>query len=164
MRSASRSARAHTVSFGCCSCVPPAFDDISCPKGAAFERFIYTAASGPCPPNSDCSTSTELLASGLLRHDCSNQVPVAVHEVMVSPLDRDDVIKVLMDPTLVALLDQPGPPCPPPTDFGETMSLFAGNTVHKNSVTLCTQTPIASAKGALNKLVFKYLAGKCPKP
>ena len=151
-----------TVSFGCCSCVPPAFDDISCPKSGGFERFLYNAGGGLCPPNSDCSTSTELLASGLLRHDCMGQVPVVVHEAMVPPGDRDSVIAVLTDPALVALLDQPNPPCQPPTDVSESMALFFGGKTHKNSVTLCQQQPIVTARNALAKLVARYLAGKCP--
>jgi hypothetical protein len=151
-----------TVTFGCCSCVPPAFDDISCPKSGAFERFLYNAGGGLCPPNSDCSTSTELLASGLLRHDCMGQIPVVVHEAMVSPGDRDAVIAVVTDPALVALLDQPNPPCQPPTDVSESMALFFGGKTHKNSVTLCQQQPIVTARNALAKLVARYLAGKCP--
>jgi hypothetical protein len=152
------------VSHGCCPCVPPAFDDISCPKTGPFESFHYTVGGGPCPPNSDCVSSTELLASGLLRHDCNGQLPAVVHEALVPPADRDAVIPLLIDPALVALLDQSGPPCLPPTDVFETMVLMAGGVAHKNSVTLCQQPPIATARSALNKLVQRYLAGKCPKP
>ena len=152
------------VSHGCCSCVPPAFDDISCPKAGAFESFLYTKGGGLCPPGGDCTSTTELLASGLLRHDCMGQVPPVVHETIVPPADRDAVVAVLTDPALVALLDQPGPPCQPPTDVSEVMVLMAGGQPHKNAVTLCQQPPIVAARGALEKLVFKYLAGKCPKP
>jgi hypothetical protein len=152
------------VSHGCCSCVPPAFDDISCPRTAAFESFLYTKGGGLCPPGADCSSTTELLASGLLRHDCMGQVPVVVHEATVPAADRDTAIAVLTDPALVKLLDQPGPPCQPPTDISEVMVLSAGGQPHKNSVTLCTQQPIESARSVLDKLVFRYLAGKCPKP
>jgi hypothetical protein len=151
------------VSHGCCPCVPPAFDDISCPRTAAFESFLYTLSGGPCPPNSDCSSSTELLASGLLRHDCMGQLPVAVHEALVPAADRDAVIAVLIDPALVALLAQSGPPCQPPTDVFEGMTLMSGGMIHKNSVTLCQQPPISSARSALQKLVAKYLPAKCPK-
>jgi hypothetical protein len=150
------------VSFGCCSCVPPAFDDISCPKTGAFESFTYSKGGGLCPPSSDCSSFTELRASGLLRHDCMGQLPAVVHEAMVSASDRDAAIAALTDPALVALLDQPGPLCQPPTDVFEGMSLMAGGKVHKNSVTFCTQPPLTAAKGALSKLVAQYLAGKCP--
>jgi hypothetical protein len=150
------------VSHGCCSCVPPAFDDISCPKAGAFESFLYTSGSGPCPPNSDCSSFTELLALGLLRHDCSGQLPVVVHETMIPAVDRDAVIAVLTDPALVALLDQSGPPCQPPTDVFESMTLVAGGKIHKNAVTFCKQPPIETARSALNKLVQRYLISRCP--
>ncbi|HXU83984.1 MAG TPA: hypothetical protein VN914_21465 [Polyangia bacterium] len=151
------------VSVGCCPCTPPAFDDISCPRLGAFESFVDGGGSGPCPPNSDCSWSTELQASGLLRHDCSGQFPMAVHEAMVPAAERDATIAVLTDPALVSLLDLGKPPCQPPTDVGETMTLTAGGKKHSNSVTFCQQPPIENARQALNKLVQKYLIDRCPK-
>jgi hypothetical protein len=152
------------VSLGCCPCAAPAFDDISCPKPATFESFRYEKGAGPCPPNSDCSAFTELQASGLLRVDCYGQVPVTVHEAMVPAADRDAVVATLTDPALVSLLDLGKPPCPPPTDVGESMTLSAGGRKHTNQVTLCQQPPIAAARGALEKLVQTYLPGRCPKP
>jgi hypothetical protein len=148
------------VSVGCCACVAPAFDDISCPP--AFTSFLWTEASGPCPPNSDCSEATELLASGVLRKDCDNQLPVVVHEAMVSAADRDAAIAILSDKALVALLDQPGAPCQPPTDVFESMTLVEGGRTHKNSVTVCPNPPIASARKILDALVEKYLPNRCP--
>jgi hypothetical protein len=151
------------VSVGCCPCTPPAFDDITCPRLGAFESFRHELGAGPCAPNDDCSQFTELQASGLLRVDCYGQVPVVVHEVTLPAAERDAVIATLTDPALVSLLDLGKPPCPPPTDVGETMTLTEGGRKHTNSVTLCQQQPIESARKALEKMVFKYLPGRCPK-
>jgi hypothetical protein len=151
------------LSIGCCPCAAPAFDDISCPRLGAFETFEDNLGAGPCAPNDDCSSFFELRASGLLRVDCYGQVPVVVHEVMVPAADRDATIAVLTAPALVTLLDLGKPPCPPPTDVGETMTLTAGGQRHTNSVTLCTNAPIETARQALIKLAQKYLPGACPK-
>ena len=150
------------VSLGCCPCTPPAFDDISCPRPAAFESFRYTTGSGPCPPNSDCSSMSELLANGTFRHDCDGQLPVVVHETMVSAADRDAAIAVLTDPALVSLLDLGKSPCQPPTDIFEAMTLTAGGRQHTNSVTFCRDAPIEAARRALQKLLEKYLVSRCP--
>jgi hypothetical protein len=143
--------------------VAPAFDDISCPA-PAFQSFRYTVEHGPCPPSSDCSGFTELGASGLLRHDCVGRLPPMVYEAMVSAADRDAAIAVLTDPALIAALDLGKPPCQPPTDLFETMILVAGDRMHGNSVTGCMQPPIAAARAMLDKLVQKYLAGRCGIP
>jgi len=98
-----------------------------------------------------------------LRVDCYGQVPVVVHEATVPAADRDAAIATLTDPALVTLLDLGKPPCPSPTDIGESMTLTAGGRKHTNSVTLCPQPPIASARKTLENLVQKYLPGRCPK-
>ena len=139
---------------------PPDDDDppdASPPDEGEFRRFRRFTAGGPCPDDLDCAGYIELRHDGRLLVDRIDELPVVVHKAQVSQEDLDAAVAVLTDPDLVALLDLAGPPCEPPTDIYDSMLLVEEDARHSNSVTFCTDAPIAAARAALDDLVETYL-------
>jgi hypothetical protein len=128
------------------------------PETVGFRRFTRAFGGGPCPDDIDCAGSIELRQNRRLLVDREGEFPVVVHEATVSPADLERVAAILSDPALVALLDRGEPPCDPPSDSYDTMTLLddAGET-HANSVTGCADDPIAAARAALDDLAATYV-------
>jgi hypothetical protein len=121
-----------------------------------FECFTRSWGAGPCPPDADCSAFIELCAGGALRYDRFGETPVVIHETTVTPDELASAIEVLTDPDLVALLDLDEPPCEPPTDIGENMTLVARGVEHSNSTTACSDPPLVAARETLQALADAY--------
>jgi hypothetical protein len=124
-----------------------------------FESFTRAWGAGPCPPEADCAAFIELHADGTLRYDRFGETPVVIHEATVTAQELAGAIEVLTDPDLVALLDLGEPPCEPPTDIGENMTLVARGVEHSNSTTVCDDPPLVAARETLQALVDAYWPG-----
>ncbi len=126
------------------------------PTAGAFESFRRTSSAGPCPADSDCSGFVELDADGTLLFDRFDELPVMVHEAQVTAEERDHAIDALTAAALVTLLDLGEPPCTPPSDVFESMTLEAGGSEHRNDVTFCDDPPLVAARAALDQLTQAY--------
>jgi hypothetical protein len=124
-----------------------------------FESFTRSWGAGPCIPEEDCAAFIELRADRTLRYDRFGETPVVVHEATVTAEELAGAIEVLTDPQLVALLDLDQPPCEPPTDIGESMTLVARGVEHSNSTTVCSDPPLVAARETLQALVDTYWPG-----
>ncbi len=127
------------------------------PPDGEFRRFRHTFGGGPCPDDVDCSGYIDLRRDGRLLVDREGELPVVIHEAQVSAGDMEEVVAVLTDPDLVALLDLAQPPCEPPTDVYEDMTLVVDSQRHGNAVTFCDDAPIVAARAALADLADRYL-------
>lgn len=131
--------------------------------GGQFDSFRMTWGSGPCPPNSDCEGSIELLADGTLRLDtpcsgflaCDGLLP-GTYEAVVSYDDLDAAIAALTAPDLIELLDGVRPVCQPPTDIYESFAVVIDDVEHGNETTTCDAEPLQRARDELSELVEKY--------
>jgi hypothetical protein len=122
----------------------------------AYESFVRSSSAGPCAEDTDCFGSTELTADRVLLVDRFGELPVVIHQAEVTPEELDAAVAVFTDRDLVALLDLGEPPCVPPSDIDEQMTLFAGGAQHSNSVTLCEDPPLEAARAALDDLAATY--------
>lgn len=123
----------------------------------AFESFRHSTAGGLCPDDLDCAGFIELTADRVLLVDKNGELPVVVHEAEVTVAELDDALPVLTDRALIALLDKAEPPCIPPSDVFEDMTLLeGGGRQHSNSVTFCEDEPIAAARATLRALADAY--------
>lgn len=128
-----------------------------------LESFRRDWGYGLCIPEADCSGYVELLADGTLRFDapcpmgmeCDSSV-AGSYQVMLSAEERDEAIAALSDDGLVALLDREDPPCTPPTDIAETMTLVTSSGSYSNTTTLCDQAAIEAARAVLDELIARY--------
>jgi hypothetical protein len=107
-------------------------------------------------PEADCEGFMELLDDGTLRYDRFGETPVVIHQASVTPEELDDAIEVLLDPELMALLDRSEPPCVPPTDIFEAMTLVVAGVEHSNSTTACEDPPLSAARQTLQGLIDIY--------
>ena len=82
---------------------------------------------------------------------------MVIHEAQVSAGDLADIIPILTDADLVALLDLHQPRCEPPTDVFEDMTLVDDDRRHSNAVTFCDDAPIAAARAAITDLADQYV-------
>lgn len=123
---------------------------------APFRRFTRTFGGGPCPDGEDCSGSIEVRQNGRLLVDRLGEVPAVVHEATITGAELDEVVAVVTDPDLVALLDLRQPPCDQPTDVWDAMTLVVDETRHDNDVTFCDDEPIVAARAALDELAAAY--------
>lgn len=121
-----------------------------------YESFARSNSAGPCTGDMDCFGSTELTVDRVLLVDRFGELPVVIHQAEVTPEEFDAAVAVFTDPDLVALLDLGEPPCEPPTDVVEQMTLYAGGLQHSNSVTLCDDAPLAAARTVLDDLATTY--------
>jgi len=122
-----------------------------------FESFRYSTAGGLCPDDMDCVGFIELTSDRVLMVDRNGELPVVVHQAEVTAGELADAVPVLTDRALVALLDLGEPPCVPPSDVFEEMTLVEGSgRQHKNSVTFCEDAPIAAARATLRALADAY--------
>lgn len=131
--------------------------DASPPDESEFRRFRRSTAGGPCPDDVDCSGYIDLRHDGRLLVDRDGELPVVVHQAQVSQADLDAAVPVLTDPALVALLDRAQPPCEPPSDIFDSMTLVEEDARYSNGVTFCTDEPIAAARAVLDDLAETYL-------
>jgi hypothetical protein len=122
----------------------------------AYESFVRSSSAGPCPDDMDCFGSTELTVDRVLLVDRFGELPVVIHQAEVTPEELDAAVAVFTDRDLVALLDLGEPPCVPPSDVDEQMTLFAGGLQHSNSVTLCDDPPLEAARTTLDDLATEY--------
>ena len=123
----------------------------------SFESFRYSTAAGPCPDDMDCAGFIELNSDRVLLVDRNGELPVVVHQAEVTVGELDDAVPVLTDRALIALLDLGEPPCVPPSDVFEDMTLReGGGRQHSNSVTFCDDAPIAAARAKLRALADAY--------
>lgn len=127
------------------------------PPEGEFRRFTRTFGGGPCPEDVDCGGSIDLRRDGRLLVDRVGELPVVVHEAQVSAGDLADVIPILTDADLVRLLDLQQPPCEPPTDVYEDMTLVDADRRHSNGVTFCDDAPIVAARAAITDLADRYV-------
>ena len=133
---------------------PDTFD--AAPLGA-FESFRHSTAGGLCPDDMDCAGSIELTSDRVLLVDKNGELPVVIHQAEVTVAELDDALPVFTDPALIALLDLGEPPCLPPSDVFEDMTLTeGGGRQHTNSVTFCDDAPIATARETLRALADAY--------
>ena len=123
---------------------------------SSFESF-KTFRGGFCPPDVDCSGSIELLADGTLKVDRFNDLNGGIHTATVNDFDLHAAIKVLTNSGLIQILDAGSPPCTPPTDIFESLSLVDGDGEHRVGVTFCNGPEIDAARDTMNTLVEKYL-------
>ena len=121
-----------------------------------YESFVRSTAGGPCADDMDCFGSTELTADRVLLVDRFGELPVVIHQAEVTPEEFDAAVPVFTDRDLVELLDLGEPPCEPPTDVVEQMTLYAGGLQHSNSVTTCEDAPLEAARAALDDLATTY--------
>ena len=122
-----------------------------------FESYRHSTAGGLCPDDLDCAGFIELTADRVLLVDKNGELPVVVHEAEVTVAELDDALPVLTDRALIALLDLGEPPCVPPSDVFEDMTLSeGGGRQHSNSVTFCEDEPIAAARATLRALADAY--------
>ncbi len=112
---------------------------------------------GFCPPTIDCTSSIELLADGSLKVDRMGEINGGVHQAQVTDVDLADAIEVLTNPDLITILSASAPPCDPPTDIFESMSLVDSAGEHRVGVTFCSGPELDAARQSLNALVEKYL-------
>ena len=123
----------------------------------AFESFRYSTAAGLCPDDMDCVGFIELTSDRVLLVDRNGELPVVVHQAEVTVGELDEAISVLTDRALIAILDLGEPPCLPPSDVFEEMTLLeGGGRRHSNSVTFCEDAPIAAARARLRALADAY--------
>lgn len=120
---------------------------------ASFKTF----RGGFCPPQIDCTGSVELLADGTLNVDLLGDVDGGIHSAVVNDFDLHAAIKVLTAPGLIGVLDAVAPPCEPPTDIFESLSLVDGDGEHRQSVTGCSGPEIDAARATMSGLMEKYL-------
>lgn len=126
-------------------------------EDVTFGSFRLFRTHGPCDPDMDCSGFIELQENGTLLVDRFNgdEVP---EQATVSDADLEDAILVLTNAELISLLDLDQPPCDPPTDIYETMTLTEIDGLsHDNSTTFCDQAPLQAARDILNRLADEYL-------
>ena len=123
---------------------------------SSFVSF-KTFRGGFCPPDIDCSGSVELLADGTLNVDRFNDANGGIHTAIVNDFDLRAAIKVLTAPGLIDILDAGSPPCVPPTDIFESLSLVDGDGEHRESVTGCGGPEIDAARATMSSLMEKYL-------
>jgi hypothetical protein len=130
--------------------------DLADGGSGGFVSFRYAIGYGPCPPEMDCSSFTELLADGTLRYDRDDETPVVVHEMVIEPDDFTAAVEAFTDPALIAILDLGEMPCEPPSDVGESMTLVDDGGEHTNSVTFCKDPPLVAARDMVEELTSKY--------
>jgi hypothetical protein len=123
---------------------------------SSFQSF-KTFRGGFCPPQMDCTGSVELLADGTLNVDRFNDANGGIHSAMVNDFDLHAAIEVLTAPGLIGVLDAAAPPCEPPTDIFESLSLVDGAGEHRQSVTGCGGPEIDAARATMTGLMEKYL-------
>ncbi len=123
---------------------------------SSFVSF-KTFRGGFCPPQIDCSGSIELLADGTLLVDRFDDIDGGIHSASVNEFDLRAAIKVLTDPGLLEVLDAGTPPCTPPTDIFESLSLVDADGEHQESVTGCGGAEIDAARATMNSLMQNYL-------
>lgn len=126
------------------------------PPDAEFRRFRRSLGGGPCPDGEDCSGYVDVRRDRRLLVDKLGEVEPVIHEAEITQAELDEVIRVVTDPDLVAILDLGRPPCEPPTDVFESMMLVLDDGRHGNSVTFCDDAPLVAARAALDDLVDAY--------
>lgn len=126
-------------------------------EGSTFGSFRLFRSHGPCEPDMDCSGFIEFRDDGTLLVDRFNGSTLP-EQATVSDSDLAEAILVLTDAELVTLLDLDEPPCIPPTDIWESMTLTELDGLeHDNGTTFCDQAPIVAARNLLNRLADEYL-------
>ena len=122
-----------------------------------FERFQMEFVAGPCPPEADCDGFVELLADGTLSVEEFGDITDTVVVAQVSAQDLADAIAVFTDPALVALLDDTEPPCVPPDDIFEQMTVEIDGMLFDNSTTACKNAQIVAARDMAMQLQDTYV-------
>lgn len=121
-----------------------------------FRRFTRVFGGGPCPEDVDCVGSIEVRQNGRLLVDRLGEFPAAVHEATITAAELDDIVEVVTDPALVALLDLHQSPCGDVADAWDEMTLLDDTVRHDNVVTFCDDAPIVAARAALDDLAAAY--------
>ncbi len=126
------------------------------PPPADFRRFTRTFGGGPCPADEDCTGFIEVRQTGRLLLDRIGELPVVVHQATITAVELDQVVTVVTDPDLVALLDLGHSPCAEVADAWDQMTLLDDGARHDNVVTFCDDAPIVAARTALDDLSAAY--------
>jgi hypothetical protein len=124
---------------------------------ASFRRFTRVFGGGLCPADTDCTGSIEVRQNGSLLVDRLGEFPAVVHQATISAAELDQVVAIVTDPELVALLDLRHPPCPEVADAWDQMTLFEDDARHDNVVTFCDDDPIVAARAALDELAAAHV-------
>jgi hypothetical protein len=127
------------------------------PPPADFRRFTRVFGGGPCPADTDCTGSIEVRQNGRLLVDRLGEFPAEVHEATITAGELDEIVAIVTDPDLVALLDLRHPPCPEVADAWDEMTLVDDDASHDNVVTFCDDDPIVAARAALDDLAAAYV-------
>jgi hypothetical protein len=126
-------------------------------EGVTFGSFRLFRSHGPCPMDMDCTGFIELQNDGTLIVDRFND-DGRQEQATVSDSDLADAIVVLTNAELISLLDLEEPPCVPPTDIWESMTLTEiDGREHDNGTTFCDQAPLQAVRDLLNGLADEYL-------
>lgn len=162
-----------TASCGCCRCADGTWQgNLVCHGGCwevsdaradagsgadSFESFRLTQSFGPCRPESDCVGYIDLDKTGRLLRDDFSGADALGGPAHVTPAELAGAIAVFTDPALVQLLDASSPPCVPPHDIFERMTLVTGGVSHENGTTMCDNAPVKAARDLIYQLGDKYL-------
>jgi len=122
-----------------------------------FRRFTRVFGGGPCPEDVDCTGFIEVRQTGRLLVDRVGESPTVVHQATITAAELDDIVAVVTDPDLVALLDLRHPPCAEVADAWDEMTLLDDASRHDNVVTFCDDDPIVAARTALDDLASAYV-------
>jgi len=122
----------------------------------AFERFRRTIAYGPCPPEGDCDGFVAVTADGSLNINLDDDPTNMIYEAVLTDREMKTIIQVVTAPALLELLDNEVPPCDPPTDIVETMTVVVDGSEFSNMTTSCENQPLMATRALVDSLIANY--------